>query len=144
MARVEHLFIKPARRMPMKAVAEAQAVAGQGLEGDAAFGRERRQILLVEAEVLDRFHLRPGETRENVVIRGLRMGDLAEGSKLAIGAVTLEITGECTPCAHMDEVRPGLQEAIRGERGILARVVEGGRIRVGDAVSTTSDAHPPA
>jgi len=133
-ARVEHLFIKPARRMPMRAAAEVQAVAAKGLEGDAAFGRSRRQVLLVEGEVLDRFHLRPGQTRENIVVRGLRMADLALGSRLAIGPVILEVTGDCTPCKHMDELQPGLQEAIRGKRGILALVVEGGRIRVGDLV----------
>ena len=118
----------------MRAVGEVQAVAGKGLEGDAAFGRSRRQVLLVEGEVLDRFHLQPGQTRENVVVRGLRMADLAFGSRLAIGPVILEVTGDCTPCKHMDELQPGLQEAIRGKRGILALVVEGGRIRVGDLV----------
>jgi MOSC domain-containing protein YiiM len=138
-ARVEHLFIKPARRMPMRAAAEVQAVTGQGLEGDAAFGRSRRQILLLEGEVLDHFHLQPGQTRENVVVRGLRMADLALGSRLAIGPVILEVTGDCTPCKHMDELQPGLQEAIRGRRGILAWVVEGGRIRVGDLVSAAPD-----
>jgi MOSC domain-containing protein YiiM len=35
----------------------------------------------------------------------------------------------------MDDLRPGLQEAIRGERGVLARVVSGGTIRVGDTVA---------
>ena len=118
----------------MRAAAEVQAVAGKGLEGDAAYGRSRRQVLLVEGEVLDRFHLQPGQTRENVVVRGLRMADLALGSRLAIGPVILEVTGDCTPCKHMDELQPGLQEAIRGKRGILALVVEGGRIRVGDLV----------
>jgi MOSC domain-containing protein YiiM len=34
----------------------------------------------------------------------------------------------------MDEIRQGLQEALRGRRGVLCRVIEPGRIRRGDRV----------
>jgi MOSC domain-containing protein YiiM len=35
----------------------------------------------------------------------------------------------------MDEIRMGLQQELRGQRGWLCRVVEAGTIRKGDAVA---------
>jgi MOSC domain-containing protein YiiM len=61
-----------------------------------------------------------------------------------VGEVLLEVTKPCTPCHLMDEIRQGLQEAIRGRRGMLCRVIEAGRIRRGDAIEIeekTSAAH---
>jgi MOSC domain-containing protein YiiM len=118
----------------MREVPEAYAVAGKGLEGDASYGRGSRQVLIMEAEVLDRFGLAPGIARENILTRGLRLSGVTSGKTLAVGTTVLEVTADCDPCSFMDKLQPGLQEAIRGERGILARVVSGGRIRVGDAV----------
>jgi MOSC domain-containing protein YiiM len=78
--------------------------------------------------------LSPGEIRENVTTRGLRLNDLAPGQRLDVGQAVLEVTGPCDPCSRMDEIRAGLQAALRGRRGILCRVLEGGRIRRGDAI----------
>jgi MOSC domain-containing protein YiiM len=88
----------------------------------------------MEAEVLDRFGLAPGMARENILTRGLRLAEIAPGKSLTVGTTILEVTADCDPCSFMDELQPGLQEAIRGERGILARVTSGGRICVGDPV----------
>jgi len=35
----------------------------------------------------------------------------------------------------MDTLRPGLQERIAGERGLVARVITSGTIRVGDLIT---------
>jgi MOSC domain-containing protein YiiM len=131
---VAHLFLKPERGSPMREVPEATAVAGKGLEGDASYGRGPRQVLIMEAEVLHRFGLAPGTARENILTRGLRLTAVTPGETLAVGTTLLEVTAGCDPCSFMDELQPGLQEAIRGERGILAQVVTSGRIGVGDAV----------
>jgi MOSC domain-containing protein YiiM len=122
----------------MLEVAEALAVEGKGLEGDVSFGRTTRQVLIMEAETLERFGIDPGSARENLLVRGLRVTGLPVGGRLTVGETLLEITGDCTPCSFMDDLRPGLQEAIRGERGVLARVVSGGRIRVGDTVEKSA------
>jgi MOSC domain-containing protein YiiM len=120
---------------------EVVAVAGKGLEGDASYGRRTRQILMMEAETLDRFSLAPGSTRENLLMRGVRLAGLPPGARIRVGeSVVLEVSGDCTPCDFMDQLRPGLQEEIRGERGMLARVVRGGAIRPGDAVDVEAGA----
>jgi MOSC domain-containing protein YiiM len=40
----------------------------------------------------------------------------------------------CDPCHRMDELREGLRAELDDKRGMLARVVEGGEVAVGDDV----------
>jgi MOSC domain-containing protein YiiM len=51
--------------------------------------------------------------------------------------VELWVTGPCHPCGLMDDIRDGLQEELRGRRGVLAWVKAGGRVRVGDRIEAT-------
>jgi MOSC domain-containing protein YiiM len=115
----------------MEPRASIKAVTGQGLSGDAAFGRSRRQVLLIDDETLHTFDLTPGMVRENITVSGMPLPGLPRGTRLHLGDVILEITGDCTPCDFLDSLRPGLREAIRGRRGLLATVAVGGELRVG-------------
>jgi MOSC domain-containing protein YiiM len=120
----------------MRSVAEVQAVAELGFVGDAhAKQRSRRQLLLMAIDDLAHFGLKPGDVRENITVAGLDLMTLATGQRLRIGEAVLEITYACEPCERMDELRPGLRAAIDGRRGMLARVVASGVIRVGDAIT---------
>jgi len=65
---------------------------------------------------------------------GLNVADLKLGQRLAIGGVVLEVTVPCEPCHQMDEIRMGLQDALKDRRGVLCRVIEGGRISRGDEI----------
>jgi MOSC domain-containing protein YiiM len=134
-AEVLHLFQCPAHGEPMRECAEALAVENKGFR-DCVHGRSgsTRQVLLVDSETLEEFGIAPGRTRENVTMRGIALSALALGQRLRVGEALLEVTKPCTPCHQMDEIREGLQEAIRGRRGLLCRVVESGKIRRGDSV----------
>jgi MOSC domain-containing protein YiiM len=134
---VESLFLKPASGQPMQPVDHFQMVAGKGIDGDAAFGRNRRQVLIVDRTVLDQFGLKPGDLRENVTVSGLDLSNLQAGSLLSLGESVLLVQGECTPCSKVEELQPGLQEAISKQRGILASVHQGGPVTIGDKVSLT-------
>lgn len=83
-------------------------------------------------ETLERFDLGPGILKENIATRGISLDSLQHKQRLRIGSVLMEITKPCAPCDRMEEIRPGLKEALRGQRGMLARIVEGGTISVGD------------
>ena len=48
--------------------------------------------------------------------------------------VTMEIVGECEPCGKMDAIRMGLREELNHRRGMLAIVISGGSIKVGDSI----------
>ncbi|MCS7251678.1 MAG: MOSC domain-containing protein [Thermoflexus sp.] len=129
------LFRCPGHRAPMEPVSAVWAEANWGIQGDAhARPNSARQVLLMDQETLEALALRPGAVRENITLKGLSFHQLRPGDLLRIGEALLEITQPCTPCARMDEIRPGLQEALRGRRGMLARVLESGWIRCGDAV----------
>ncbi len=135
-AEVTHVFLKPKHGVPVIPVEQCTAVAEQGLVGDVSFGRAARQVLLIDRETLKEFDLAPGDVRENLTVSGV---SLSGACRLSVGEVILQITGDCAPCSTMDELQPGLQERIRGRRGVLARVVRGGQIHIGDQVSIESD-----
>ncbi len=125
----------PAHRAPMEPRESVRAIENLGLEGDRhAIPDVPRQVLLIEQEVLDRFGLTPGTVKENLTTRGIALMNYPPGTRLEIGAAVLELTKVCHPCSRMEEIRPGLQEELEGQRGMLARVLQSGEIRVGDAI----------
>jgi MOSC domain-containing protein YiiM len=114
---------------------EVLAVENKGFK-DCIHGRggSSRQVLLMDSETLEAFGVDPGRAKENITTRGIALGTLPLGQQLRVGEARLEVTKPCTPCHHMDEIKQGLQEAIRGRRGLLCRVVQAGRIRRGDRI----------
>ncbi|GMR11803.1 MAG: MOSC domain-containing protein [Anaerolineae bacterium] len=123
----------------MMEVAAVTAISGKGLVGDASLGRRSRQVLLVDIEILNEEGLDPGDVRENVTLEGLELSGLTPQHELMIGEVLLELTGACEPCSKLDDLRPGLSSDIQGRRGVLARVVRGGELKLGDPVSAAHD-----
>ena len=135
MAEVLHLFQALAHGQPVREFDEAFAVANKGFK-DCVHGRpgSSRQLLLVDVETLDEFGIVPGRVKENITTRGIKLERLLMGQRMRIGEALVEITKECQPCHQMDAIRQGLQEALRGRRGILCRVIESGQIRRGDSI----------
>lgn len=120
----------------MQPVDPAMLQADYGLEGCRhARPKSRRQVLLIEQETLETLKLAPGAVKENVTTRGIDLTSLPVDTRVFLGdEVQLRITGPCHPCGYMDEIRDGLQEELRGRRGVLAWVKQGGRVWVGDTV----------
>ena len=130
-------------RDPMKEVSDANFITGQGMEGDRHLRsdgrRSNRQVLIMDSETLSHFDLLPGQVRENVTVAGLDFSSISAGDKVSLGGdVILEITGDCEPCARMDELRPGLKDEIDGKRGLLAFVEKGGVVSVGAEVGVNA------
>ena len=147
-ARIVSLQICVGHREPMRGVGNAKLVAGFGIEGDrhatSEGVRTARQVLLMDTETLDSFGLEAGQVRENVTTAGIDLHSLSRGQRLSLGGdVVVEITGHCAPCTRMDEIRAGLRSEIDGHRGMLASVVEGGTVGVGDGVSVLEPAEAP-
>lgn len=138
---------------------------GLGVVGDAHFGatvqhRSRvrqdptqpnlRQVHLIQVELLDelaRRHLpvRPGEMGENVMTRGLDLLSLPKNTLLRLGDEALILlTGLRSPCAQLNGVQPGLLSAVLErdpdgavvrKAGVMAIVVNRGRVRPGDPIT---------
>lgn len=142
--RVEWIGLRPARREPLQKVSEAVAVEGRGLEGDHAMNRKedgKRQVTLIQKEhigvvgmIIDQDEVDPALLRRNIVVSGINLQGLKE-QRIQIGTALLEITGPCHPCSRMEEnLGKGGYSAMRGHGGWCARVLETGKISLGDEV----------
>ena len=135
MSEVLHLFQCLTRGEAMQEFEEVLAVKNKGFQ-KCVHGRSgsSRQVLLMDMETLEEFGIPAGRARENITIRGIKLDALTLGQVLRVGEALLEVTKPCTPCHQMDEIRPGLKNELRGRRGLLCRVIEGGAIRRGDRI----------
>jgi MOSC domain-containing protein YiiM len=145
--RVQWIGLRPAREVDMHEVGEAEAVAGAGLRGDrymlanAGGGSGKRGITLFQAEHLPVIaslaghgNIAPARLRRNLVIAGIPLIAL-KGVRFRVGEALLEGTDPCDPCSRMeDALGAGGYNAMRGMGGLCARILEGGTLRVGDAV----------
>ena len=139
---VQWLSVRPESRAPVEPLDEVAATTAHGLTGDHYDGTSgNRQVTLIQAEhlqavaaILRMSTLEPGLTRRNIVVAGINLLAFSE-QQFQIGEAILEMTGPCRPCSRMEEnLGPGGYNAMRGHGGITARVVKGGKIRVGDVV----------
>lgn len=133
--RVVGLFRAAKKNAPMQRLREAALVEDSGVEGDRkARAGSARQVLLAAVEDCAALGVKPGDLRENVTTRGVDLRSLPPGARLRLGEAVVELTAPCSPCAKLNRVRDGLMRDSRGRRGVLARVVRGGTMRIGDAV----------
>ena len=118
---------------------QAVEVTEGGVRGDRHFGE--RNLTLIEAEAIESFvsetgiELTASESRRQVLTRGIHLNDLV-GRRFLVGEV--ECVGEewCEPCSHLQGLtRPGVMRGLVHRAGLLADIVSGGRIAVGDAVT---------
>ena len=133
---ITNLHIARVKGTASDPVQEANVLSGLGLEGDrSAYEGSVRQVLFIDKETLDEFGLAPGQVKENITVAGLDLSLTKKGQVFSIGdEVTMEIVGGCEPCGKMDAIQPGLMDKIDGRRGMLATVICGGHIKVGDSV----------
>lgn len=140
---VEWIGLRPARHAPVRVVTEATLETSTGVAGDHYSGSGgARQVSLIGEEnlraiasFLGREDVRPELLRRNFVVRGANLLAL-KGRRFRLGEALLEYTGECHPCSRMLELLgPCGYNAVRGQGGVLARVLLGGAVRVGDKLS---------
>ena len=135
MALVAGLFVSPGRGTGRSEPrGRVRALESHGIEGCAHANPPRREVLLASREHLEAVDVEPGAVRENVTVEGADVQTWPVGQQVRVGEALLEITMVCEPCQRMDELRPGLRAQLDGRRGMLARVVSGGEIAVGDPI----------
>jgi MOSC domain-containing protein YiiM len=145
---VREIYLTAEGGAPMEQVAEVQAVAGRGLEGDRYAERkgywtnvDECQVTLIEEEGLDEIRastevqVSNGEHRRNIITRGVRLVDLV-GRRFKVGEAILEFDRPRPPCRYIQSrSEHGMTKALgRNRGGICARVVQSGAIRAGDAI----------
>ena len=130
------------RRGPIETLTSVRVSPEFGVEGDRNGGKEKRQVSLLEAGDWAAAMSETGgdlpwwERRANFLIDGLDLPQ-RDGVRLRIGEdVVLEVRAEIDPCDRMEELQPGLRQALipdwRGGAG--AKVISGGTVSVGDEI----------
>ncbi len=140
-------------------------LAGLGVAGDAHLGTtvqhlsrikkdasqpNLRQVHLIHAELHDEVGAKgmpvlPGQMGENITTRGLDLLGLPKGTRLQLGAeAVVEITGLRNPCHQLNNIQPGLLEAVLDrdaegnlvrKAGIMGIVLVGGVVHAGDPIA---------
>ena len=133
---IANIHIARVKGTPSDPVQEATAISGMGIEGDRSCVEGNvRQVLFMDKETLDDLDLDPGQIKENITTSGVDMSQAKAGQMFSIGdEVTMEVVGDCEACGKMDALALGLQDKLNGKRGMLAKVINGGAIKVGDSV----------
>ncbi len=140
--RLRGIATRPAKRAAMITRAAAEILAHAGIAGDFARKRGKRQVTVLSEEAWRAACDELGAglpwtmRRANLLVAGIPLQPRA-GSRIVIGEVILEVTGETDPCKRMDEQRQGLRAALtpHGHGGVTCRVVAAGKIAVGDDVT---------
>lgn len=125
---------------------EVTALINGGLAGDRyAEAANRRgpdyQLTLIESEHIAAFArtvswpFTSDMPRRNIVTRDVRLNDL-RGKRFRVGGAIVEGMELCEPCGLFAK-RTGREVLtyFRNRGGLRARIIEGGKIQVGDAVT---------
>jgi MOSC domain-containing protein YiiM len=117
----------------------ATLVAGYGIEGDAKGGHHPdRQLNLMSYETLTNlrvqgFYTEPGQMGEQIVIHQLDVDNLPPGAQVQLGPeAIIEVVKPRTGCDKFERVQKHSRQQVQGMMGIMAKVIKGGPIRVGD------------
>lgn len=157
-----------------KTVESLVFLKGLGIEGNAHCGRtvqhrsrikanptapNLRQVHLIHSELFadlkdQGFHIQPGDMGENVLTKGIDLLNLPRNTRLILGKnVVLNIEGLRNPCAQLDNFQTGLTKAVLDhdsdgqlirKAGVMATVVLGGKVAVGDVIQVQLPPEPHA
>ena len=140
--------IAPGRRLPVRSVPEVLAETGRGLVGDRYHGARHRHVTVQSRSELDEAAAAFGTpipdagTRRNITVSH-GVVPTTPGTRVRLGAALLEVVRVAAPCKLLDDdLGPGAQTALRRRAGTCFRVLEGGRIALGDPFVVLADDAP--
>jgi MOSC domain-containing protein YiiM len=121
-------------------VQQANLIAGHGIEGDRKAGHHPdRQVNLLSREWLLRmqdagYRISPGQFGEQITLVDIDLDQLKRGERLQLGdTACIEIRQARHPCSRLQVVQQLPFEGLKAV-GLMATVITGGTIRVGDPV----------
>jgi MOSC domain-containing protein YiiM len=148
------IWSTPAAAGPMRRLSAGRLVAAAGLEGDryalgggtwARYPDLEKQLTLIDADDVAAVAaetgaaLTPGDTRRNLVTRGLALPDLV-GRWFAVGDALLFGMKRCPPCTHLERLTGSrLVKAMAYRGGVNAAVFGGALIAEGDTIRPVSE-----
>ena len=151
---VRHIHCAPEQGAQPEPVEAVQAVAGAGLRGDRYFrrggtfsDREGSELTLIEGEALAAVErdygidLDPGMHRRNITTEAVSLNHLVD-TEFRIGEAVCTGTELCEPCSYLERhlESNGVRDALVHRGGLRCRILDGGRIRIGDGIETVDNA----
>lgn len=127
-------------RVPLQT---ANLITNHGIEGDAKAGLGKtRQVNLIPTDWLEMMAAKgyktgPGDFGEQLIVDGITFDEMTPGMQLRIGdEAVLELTKSRTGCERMEAAQGRKVDIAIREAGLgyLAQVIQGGVIKVGDAI----------
>ena len=101
-----------------------------------------RQVTLFESETLEaierdyKIALAPTDHRRNITTQGVPLNHLV-GRRFTVGPTLLEGVMLSVPCRHIEQITgKEVFNAMLHRSGLMARIVRGGSVRVGDVISS--------
>ncbi|MEQ9408582.1 MAG: MOSC domain-containing protein [Fuerstiella sp.] len=148
--RVEWIGIARISGGAVEPQATVELVENGGIVGEHHYrrnSRSKRQVTLIQREHMDvvaallkRESIAPEALRRNIVVSGINLATLRDRS-FSIGGAVLTGTGDCPPCARMEQnLGAGGYAAMVGHGGITCVVAENGVITTGDSVRAMNGA----
>jgi len=145
--RLQAIYVCASAGEPMQPKDSVEVIAGRGLAGDRyCLGTghwhpvESCGVTLISEDDLLRARRRldvqldHGRHRRNLVVTGLRTADL-KGRRFRIGPALFAWQRPRPPCGYLNQITgENLARALRANSGICLDTLEGGLIRVGDAL----------
>ena len=140
MGKIVTIAASERRGTKKKPLEKALFHVGHGIVGDAHAGKWHRQVSFLGAAEIEAFRacgatVSHGDFGENIVAEGFSFRELPVGTRLASGDVIFEITQIGKECHAHCAIYAAVGDCIMPREGVFARVLHGGTLRPGDALS---------
>lgn len=142
---IKAVCTSPKKGMRKKNIGEGLLIKEFGLKDDAHSGPWHRQVSLLANESVNKMRAKgldvgPGDFAENLTTEGIDLVSLPIGTKIKIGTESVgevtQIGKEChTHCAIYYQAG----DCVMPREGIFVRILEGGPVKVGDAIDVMED-----
>ena len=144
MGTVKAVCISEKKGTPKKNIGEALFIEDYGVEKDAHAGKWHRQVSLLSYDKIEEFRARGAEVEdgafgENLVVEGIDFRSLPVGTRLCCGEVILEMTQIGKECHHSCQIYQKMGDCIMPREGVFARVIRGGKLRIGYEMKVAED-----
>ncbi|MEH2026772.1 MAG: MGMT family protein [Nostoc sp.] len=141
---IMHLFTKVKLGSAMVELKTLNLKVNYGIEGDInADPISPRQVLIVRYEDIFDLSIKPGELRENILVKGIEFDNFIPGSLLTFeSGAAIRLTFHCEPCKRIAHLLESLK-SIQDKRGILGVVIKSGQIQVGSNFQVKANEFPP-
>jgi MOSC domain-containing protein YiiM len=139
--KIESISVSKKKGTRKVQVASANLVVNHGVEGDAHTGPWHRQVSFLSSENIEKtrgqgLDVTFGDFAENIATSGIDWKTVPIGTRVKLGeTAVVEITQIGKECHKKCAIYYQAGDCIMPREGVFGRVLEGGEVRCGDAVS---------